>query len=152
MVVDHELDAVEAMSLLLVLEGYEARADGSGTEVLQIVEPFVPDVALVDENMPQLNRLELAGGPRGYSALSGMKMVALSSFGQAADVQTANDAVFDFHLTKPVSIDDVIGATGKQQQSDWPNEKGARSARRSQETSVCGIEPQTLASSHPNEF
>jgi two-component system CheB/CheR fusion protein len=73
----------------------------------------LPDVALIDDKMPQMSGLELAGVLRGNPALSGTLMVALSGFGQDADVQRSKNAGFDLHLTKPVSVDDVIGAIEK---------------------------------------
>jgi CheY-like chemotaxis protein len=78
LLVDDALDAVEAMSLLLELEGYEVRVAVGGTEALRIVETFLPDVALIDEKMPKMSGRELAGILRGNSALSRMRMVALS--------------------------------------------------------------------------
>ncbi|WP_408347199.1 MULTISPECIES: response regulator [Paraburkholderia] len=56
---------------------------------------------------------ELAGVLRGNSALSRMRMVALSGFGQEADVQRSKNAGFDLHLTKPVSVDEIIRAIEK---------------------------------------
>jgi CheY-like chemotaxis protein len=35
-------------------------------------------------------------------------MVALSGFGQEADVQRSKNARSDLHLTKPVSVDEAI--------------------------------------------
>ncbi|MFM0341891.1 response regulator [Paraburkholderia fungorum] len=87
LLVDDALDAVEAMSLLLELEGYEVRVAVGGTEALRIVETFLPDVALIDEKMPEMSGRELAGILRGNSALGRMRTVALSGFGQEDDVQ-----------------------------------------------------------------
>jgi CheY-like chemotaxis protein len=53
------------MSLLFVLEGCEVRSTGSGTETLKMVETFLPDAALIDETLPQMSGLKLAGLLRG---------------------------------------------------------------------------------------
>jgi ActR/RegA family two-component response regulator len=37
-------------------------------------------------------------------------MVALSGFGQEADVQRSKNAGFDLDLTKPASVDEIIRA------------------------------------------
>ncbi|MFM0126036.1 response regulator [Paraburkholderia sp. RL17-373-BIF-A] len=74
---------------------------------------FLPDVALIDERIPQMSGRELAEVSRGNPALIGMTLVALSGFNQDADVQRSKSAGFDLHLTKPVSIDEVIRATEK---------------------------------------
>jgi PleD family two-component response regulator len=47
LLVDDELDAVEAMSLLPELEGYDVRVAGSGANALRAAETFLSDVALM---------------------------------------------------------------------------------------------------------
>jgi CheY-like chemotaxis protein len=42
-----------------------------------------------------------------------MRMIALSGFNQDADVQRSKNAGFDLHLTKPVSVDEIIRAIEK---------------------------------------
>ncbi|MFL9904412.1 response regulator [Paraburkholderia fungorum] len=110
LLVDDELDAVEAMSLLPELEGYDVRVAGSGADALKAVETILPDVAFIDEKMPQMSGRELAGVLRGSLTLRGMRMIALSGFNQDADVQRSKNAGFDLHLTKPVSVDEIIRA------------------------------------------
>jgi CheY-like chemotaxis protein len=113
LLVDDELDAVEAMSLLPELEGYDVRVAGSGADALKAVETILPDVAFIDEKMPQMSGRELAGVLRGSLTLRGMRMIALSGFNQDADVQRSKNAGFDLHLTKPVSVDEIIRAIEK---------------------------------------
>lgn len=56
---------------------------------------FLPDVALIDERIPQMSGRELAEVSRGNPALIGMTLVALSGFNQDADVQKSKSAGFD---------------------------------------------------------
>jgi CheY-like chemotaxis protein len=37
-------------------------------------------------------------------------MIAITGWGQAADRERAREAGFDHHLTKPVSLEQVLGA------------------------------------------
>jgi CheY-like chemotaxis protein len=110
LLVDDELDAVAAMALLLELEGYDVQFAGSGAEALELTRTFTPDVALIDENMPQMSGLELARALRANHELRGMKLIAASGFGRDADVERARNAGFDLHLTKPVAMDDIVRA------------------------------------------
>ena len=51
-----------------------------------------------------LSGFELAQRIRRNPSLNGVRLVALSGYGQDADVQAALDAGFDQHLTKPPDL------------------------------------------------
>ncbi|MGB9107708.1 MAG: hypothetical protein WCC39_03380, partial [Telluria sp.] len=50
--------------------------------------------------------------PRGQNEARGkaLRLVALSGYGQPADVERAAQAGFDLHLTKPAALDDLLRA------------------------------------------
>jgi CheY-like chemotaxis protein len=48
-----------------------------------------------------MSGFDLARRIRAHAASAGIRLVALSGYGQDADVQAALDAGFDEHLTKP---------------------------------------------------
>ncbi|WP_236061029.1 ATP-binding protein [Paraburkholderia domus] len=107
LLVDDNVDATEALGTLLELEGHDVKRAQSGVEALSIVESFTPDLALIDVNMPGMDGLELAQLLRLRAQCSLTKLVALTGYTDPARRFRTDERVFDFHLTKPLSLDDL---------------------------------------------
>ncbi|MFA8356413.1 ATP-binding protein [Burkholderia ubonensis] len=107
LVVDDHADSAEALGTLLKLEGHEVRRAQSGVEALSIVESFTPDLALIDMSMPGMDGIELAQLLRLRAECSQTKLVALTGYSDAARRFQTDERVFDCHLTKPLSLDDL---------------------------------------------
>ena len=105
LVVDDNADAANSLSMLLIHQGHHTHVAYSAKEALTCVESFRPDVALLDIGLPEMNGYELAKHLRATSSLNGMRLLALSGYGQAEDHQRARAAGFDDHLVKPVNLD-----------------------------------------------
>lgn len=76
----------------------------SAKEALTCVEAFGPDVCLLDIGLPEMNGYELAKELRAIGTLNGMRLIALTGYGQAEDHQRTRAAGFDGHLVKPVDL------------------------------------------------
>ncbi len=104
LVVDDNADAADSLSMLLALEGHEIRVAYGAKEALSCVESFRPDVALLDIGLPEMNGYELAKRLRAIPSLNGVRLVALTGYGQAEDYKRARMVGFDDHLVKPVDL------------------------------------------------
>jgi CheY-like chemotaxis protein len=69
---------------------------------LERIESFQPDVALLDIGLPEINGYELAQRLRVLPQLEGLRLVALTGYGQPEDHERTRAAGFDDHLVKPV--------------------------------------------------
>jgi CheY-like chemotaxis protein len=100
---DHD-DAREALRALLELEGHQVEAAATGPNGIEIAARRLPDVALVDIGLPEVDGYEVA---RRLRALGDGRtfLIALTGYGQPEDVKRAHDAGFDAHLLKPVDPD-----------------------------------------------
>ncbi|KXV09496.1 hybrid sensor histidine kinase/response regulator [Caballeronia megalochromosomata] len=105
LLVDDSADAMEALSMLLALDGHEVRRACDGRAALSLVESFVPDVALIDIHMPGMDGYELARQLRQRSQCSSTRLVALTGY-IANDAQNS-EKVFDCYLVKPPSLEDL---------------------------------------------
>jgi len=63
-----------------------------------------PDVALVDIDLPDVSGYDVA---RALARQGGIRLVAVTGYGQPDDVRRAREAGFDLHLKKPVRIDEL---------------------------------------------
>jgi PAS domain S-box-containing protein len=104
LVVDDNADAADSLSVLLTFEGHETQVAYSAKDALALVETFKPDVALLDIGLPEMNGYELAERLRANPRLNGMRLVALTGYGQAEDFERTHEAGFDGHLVKPVDL------------------------------------------------
>jgi PAS domain S-box-containing protein len=113
LVVDDNVDAASAMDLLLQSLGHETRVVHDGTQALQIVVDFWPDIVLLDIGMPGIDGYEVARRLRAVRQEQALRIVAVTGFGQETDRKKSREAGFDMHLVKPVAIDDLAQALGK---------------------------------------
>lgn len=99
-IVEDNVDAREALRVMLEMDGYKVETAEDGGAGLDLILRLQPDAALVDIGLPVLNGLEVAAHVR-RAGLT-LRMVAVSGYGQAADVEQALAAGFDSHVIKPI--------------------------------------------------
>ncbi|HEX7891530.1 MAG TPA: PAS domain-containing protein [Ramlibacter sp.] len=101
LVVDDNVDAATSLAALLSHEGHEVRVAHGGEEALMLAFEFEPEAVLLDIGMPGMNGLEVARELRRRMG-TGVRLIAVTGWGQAQDRELTREAGFDFHLTKPV--------------------------------------------------
>ena len=99
--VEDQDDARRMMQLLLEAQGVTVTTARDGSEGAELIEQLKPDLALVDLGLPVMSGFEVARRIRRNPANNGIRLIALSGYGQDSDVRAAIDAGFDHHLTKP---------------------------------------------------
>jgi PAS domain S-box-containing protein len=107
LVVDDNTDAATSLALLLRMEDYEVCTAADGEEAIEQTRTFGPQIIFMDLAMPRLDGLEAARRIRALPQGEHVRIVALTGWGQEADLQRTRDAGMDHHLTKPVSLDDL---------------------------------------------
>jgi signal transduction histidine kinase/CheY-like chemotaxis protein len=108
LIVDDNTDAAAMLRVLLEGAGYEVRTAADGMAALEMLEGFVPDVALLDIGLPGMDGYELAGRLRADVRLAGLRLVALTGYGREPDRARAIAMHFDEHLVKPVESEKLL--------------------------------------------
>jgi PAS domain S-box-containing protein len=108
LVVDDNLDAAEAMAMLLEAGGHTVACENDGRSALQRAASEPPDVVLLDIGLPVMNGYEVARNLRALPQLERVKLIAVSGYGSEADKRRALESGFDHHLTKPVDYDELL--------------------------------------------
>lgn len=101
LVADDNRDAADSLQRILALYGYDVKVAYGGAEALAASEAFRPHVAVLDIGMPGADGYDVARQLRERLG-NGVKLIALTGWGQDGDRRRAMEAGFDFHLTKPV--------------------------------------------------
>ncbi|WP_229507722.1 ATP-binding protein [Massilia sp. Dwa41.01b] len=110
LVVDDNIDAAATTALILQGLGHEVHVAHSGAEALAVFERSRPAVAILDIGLPDMDGHALAAAMRAHADVPAPRLVALTGYGQQADIDRARQAGFDLHLTKPATLDDLAGA------------------------------------------
>ncbi|MBI2203845.1 MAG: response regulator [Candidatus Rokubacteria bacterium] len=110
LVVEDNADARESLRVLLSLSGHEVETAADAAQAIEKFGAFRPEVALVDIGLPGTDGYALARTLRQTGRAEGVRLVALTGYGQREDRQQALDAGFDLHLTKPVDPDQLARA------------------------------------------
>ena len=112
LIVDDNVDAADSLSMLLAIEGHETKVAYRPDEALGCAAMFLPDVALVDIGLPEMDGYQLAQRLRAMPELSGLRLFALSGYGQPEDLKRSRAAGFDGHLVKPIEVTALQRALG----------------------------------------
>ncbi|MBY0231001.1 MAG: PAS domain S-box protein [Gemmataceae bacterium] len=107
LVVDDHRDAALSLVLMLKLLGNEVRAAHDGLAGTEEAERFRPEVVLMDVGMPRLNGLDATRRIRSQPWGAGMRIIALTGWGQDEDRARSREAGCDGHLVKPVDLPDL---------------------------------------------
>ena len=101
LVADDDKDTVLSLIALLREEGYEVRGVHRGSEVLQAVFNFAPDVVLLDIGMPQMSGYDVARTLRERYGSARPALIAVTGRAGEADRRHAHGAGFEHHVAKP---------------------------------------------------
>ena len=101
LVVDDNRDAADSLGLLLKLLGAEVRVAYDGPEALKAIRAEPPAIVFLDIGMQGMDGYEVARRIREEPELRGVRLIALTGWGQLDDRRRAHSVGFDYHLTKP---------------------------------------------------
>jgi two-component system CheB/CheR fusion protein len=117
LVVDDLRDTADTLRLLLEHEGYQVEVAYCGHEALALARRFIPQVVICDIGLPgEMDGYAVARALRQEPRLQGVDLIAVTGYGREQDRGQANNAGFDVHLVKPVSLEtisDVLINLGK---------------------------------------
>jgi CheY-like chemotaxis protein len=108
LVVDDNCDAADSIAELLTEFGYEVAVAYDGPTALTVADTFKPHTCVLDIGLPVMDGYELARLLRqSDERLPGLRLIAITGYGQDTDRHRSTEAGFDAHLVKPVQIDEL---------------------------------------------
>lgn len=108
LVVDDNPDAATLLSEVLEDHGHQVRTAHDGPEAIRLAKEFRPTLAILDIGLPVMDGYELAHRLRLEPTLAGMRLIALTGYGQESDRERSHQAGFVHHLAKPVAADALV--------------------------------------------
>jgi len=105
LVVDDDPDTVETMREILQEEGHTVLSASNGREGLQVALQIIPDLVLLDLEMPVMDGRSFLAEVAKSPTLAGVIVVVLSG--------TADPGVHCESVKKPLRLDTLLGLIGR---------------------------------------
>jgi len=106
LVVDDNEDVAYTLGLMLEEIGHEYHLVHDGRQALDEALTFGPDVVLLDIGLPGMDGYEVCKLFRD-AGLTDLPIIAQTGWGQDEDKEKSVAAGFNYHLTKPVPLDEL---------------------------------------------
>lgn len=113
LLVDDNEDAIQSLEKMLSLLGYEVAAATNGKDALVLGRRLLPDIALLDLGMPEMNGYELAQAIRREAWGHQTRLIALTGWGQPEDIRRSMAEGFEAHLVKPLKTFELLRLMGR---------------------------------------
>jgi PAS domain S-box-containing protein len=108
LVIDDNVDTARGMTRLLKLLGHDVQAAYDGPTGMEAARSYRPDVILLDIGLPGMDGYEVARRLRREEFGKGVRIIAVSGYGQDEDRRRSKEAGFDHHLVKPIDHSALI--------------------------------------------
>jgi CheY-like chemotaxis protein len=105
LVVDDSADNVAMISLDLQQQGYRVVTASNGEDAITVATQMMPNLILMDINLPTLDGLGATRRIRENEALREVPVIAITAFGTEGFQRAAYDAGVSGYLTKPLDLD-----------------------------------------------
>lgn len=105
LVVDDSADNLAMISLDLQQQNYRVVTASNGEDAITIAAQTIPNLILMDINLPELDGLAATRRIRELDALREVPVVAVTAFGTEGFQRAAYDAGVLGYLTKPIDLD-----------------------------------------------
>jgi CheY-like chemotaxis protein len=102
LIVDDNAINLKLVRILLTAEGYEVRVASDAEEALEVLEGFLPQLILMDVQLPGMDGLELTRMLKADPHRRDMIIVALTAYAMRGDDEKALAAGANGYLSKPV--------------------------------------------------
>jgi signal transduction histidine kinase len=108
LIVDDMPDNIRFLSLMLLEHGYNVRKALSGQIALTAAQTVLPDLILLDINMPEMNGYEVCRRLKENSATRDVPVIFLTALSDILDKLKAFQVGAVDYITKPFQFDEVL--------------------------------------------
>lgn len=108
LVVDDNIDAAKTLAALLRLSGQEAQTAHEGAAAIEIARSWRPAMILLDIGLPGMDGYAVASRLQSDEQTKGIRLVALTGYGQEEDRRRTTQAGFERHFVKPADIAQIL--------------------------------------------
>jgi len=107
-IVEDDEDIADSIRYNLEREGFRLRVAKSGEEALALILDRLPNLVILDLNLPQMNGFELCRRLRAETTTARVPILMLTARGDEADKVLGLNLGADDYITKPFSMRELI--------------------------------------------
>ena len=107
LVIDDNVDVAQTIGWLLEDMGHDFLLLHDSRQALAVAHEFLPGVILLDIGMPFMDGHSVCRAFRQDERLKHIPIVAQTGWGQESDRAATTDAGFDYHLVKPIGLQEL---------------------------------------------
>jgi two-component system, OmpR family, response regulator MtrA len=104
LVVDDDVELLEAVKVYLEMEGFSPTATSNPKRAFQMAQELKPQVIILDILMPGMNGYEICRKIRATNWGSNVRILAFTALTDTVHEPMAKAAGFDMQITKPVPL------------------------------------------------
>jgi two-component system cell cycle response regulator DivK len=96
------------LNLVLSAKGNIMFEAGNGKEAVEKAREIIPDLIIMDIQLPEMDGLEATRVIKGDKYTAGIKVLVLTAYAMKGDPERILQAGSDAYLSKPVNIDEML--------------------------------------------
>ena len=104
LIVDDNEMFIEMAKFVLAAAAYDVEASCDAEQALLQIPAFLPELILMDVQMPGMDGIELTRRLKADSATKHIVIVAFTAYALKGDASKLQDAGFDGYIAKPVDV------------------------------------------------
>jgi two-component system cell cycle response regulator DivK len=108
LIVDDYADAVDIWAIYLQSRGYQVSTAADGPTALEKATTLLPDLIILDLELPGLTGFEVAQRLRAQADTSGIPLIAATGYSHARQLDLARQSGFDAVVVKPCDPDMLV--------------------------------------------
>ena len=112
LLIEDNADSRTVIAMMLAAHGHHVLEAENGDEGIGLAALERPDVAIIDIGLPGMTGYEIARKLKADTKTRGIRLIALTGYGQDSDRASAIEAGFDRHLVKPATLADLLDSVG----------------------------------------
>lgn len=110
LLVEDELNIIEAIRFLFSREGWQVDTHSNGADAADVVRTLMPDLLILDVMLPGRNGFDILKDLREHGDTVNLPILMLTARGQSRDREMAEKAGVSRFMTKPFSNTEVLTA------------------------------------------
>lgn len=108
LIVDDNRDVADVIAEYLSLKGYETAQHYHGDGAIEKILSFKPDAVVLDLGLPGRDGFEVARAVREHADQKNLPLIAISGYGQPADIERTRSAGINHHMLKPIDAELLV--------------------------------------------
>lgn len=109
LIVDDYPDALDVWELYLRAEGFNVLTAADGPQALSSARAAVPDLVVMDLELPGMSGIEVANALRASDATRHIPIIAATGYSHSQQLDKGRTASFDAVMIKPCDPDGLVG-------------------------------------------